>query len=163
MTRIAIWPLAIVLSAALLSGCATLLPTEERDLVEIVQRSRYCNTKTPEAGLHHFATPEAFGTWIDDRDIRELRSGAASLRGVLVLEMGQRPTAGYRLELIEGESRIENGMLTMAFEWVAPEPDDQVAQVFVSPCVVIPPPKGEYDSVRVVDQRGDLRARISLD
>jgi len=162
MTRIAIWLLGAGISAVA-SGCATLLPTDEEDLVNVVQRSRYCNSKTPNAELHYFSTPAAFSAWIDRRGIRELRSGAASLRGVLVLEMGQRPTAGYRLEPIAGRSRIEQGTLTMALRWVAPDPNDQVTQVIISPCVVIAPPKGEYSEVEVVDRRGDLRARVTLD
>ena len=153
-----------IFSVAMLSllGACALLPGRSEPLATVVQSSQYCGTDTPDAELHYFTAPQPFSAWISQRDIRDLRGGAASLTGVLVVEMGQRPSEGYNFEIIPQSTRVENNTLVLAMQWNGPGIDDHVAQVIISPCVVIPRPKGEYDEVVLVDQRGEQRAQLTL-
>lgn len=155
---------AVVIATLLLGGCAGLglFGGDHGPDADIVQSSQYCGTRTPDASLHYFATPDAFRRWIERNDIRELRPGAASLRGVLVVEMGERPSAGYSLEVDDAQTVIQDHTLNLAMRWNAPDIDDQVAQVMISPCVVIPPPEGDYDKVVLRDQRGKVRGQATL-
>ncbi len=151
-----------VIAACLMSSACALWPDRGGQGVNIVQSSDYCGTVTPDAELHYFAFPEPLADWIARRDIHELRAGAASLIGVLVVEMGQRPSAGYSLEVIDGASRVENNTLFLAMRWNSPDLGAHVSQVLLSPCKVIPRPKGEYERVVLIDQRGEQRAEVAL-
>ena len=155
------WLTTVVAACLIISGCS-LLPDRSGPNVNIVQSSDYCGTKTPDAAVHYFASPDPLANWIAERDIRELRAAAASLTGVLVVELGQRPSAGYSLEVIDGASRIEGDTLYMAMRWNSPELDAHVSQQLLSPCMIIPRPKGEYKQVVLVDQRGEQRGQVAV-
>ena len=144
-----------------LGGCA-LWQSNGGPGVNVVQDSDYCGTPTPEAAMRYFGSPEPFGDWITDRDIRELRPSAASLTGVLVVELGQRPSDGYSFAPMPEATRIEDDTLYLGMRWDQPEIDDHVAQVLISPCVVIPRPQGRYSRVVLVDQLGKQRGEVKL-
>lgn len=152
--------LAVFAAAALVAGCAGFGQDQRPDRpdVDILQRSAYCHTPGEEAAAHYFPDPPSFRRWIDSREISEFRAGAASLGGVIVVEMGERPTAGYRLEVREGMSRIEEGTLILALDWLPPAPDAMVAQVVTAPCIVVGAPDGDYGRIEVRDNTLDLRA-----
>lgn len=146
-----------------LSGCVGGSGQDpSRPAIDVLQSSAYCNTPGEDAAVHYFPDPPAFGEWIDARDVREFRRGAASLSGVLVVEMGRRPTAGYGLTVREGASRIHEGNLVLALEWTEPEEKALVAQVVTAPCIVIKAPAGDYDRVVVKDQSLETRAAVEL-
>lgn len=150
-----------ILAALTLSSCALL--SGGGDLgVNVVQDSDYCGTRTPEAALHYFASPDPFSAWIREREIKGLRPSAASLIGVLVVELGQRPSAGYSLKVINGASHIQGDTLYLAMNWSGPKLDANVSPEVLSPCVVIPRPKGDYNKVVLVDQRNKQRAQLTL-
>lgn len=154
--------LALVLVLCVgLTACA-LFADRQGPVINIVQDSDYCGTPTAQADIRYFNAPDPFAAWIDSRDIRELRAAAASLTGVLVVELGQRPSQGYAFEVIPDATRIEGETLYLAMRWSGPEIDDHVAQVVVSPCVVIPRPEGEYSQVVLIDQRGEQRASVAI-
>lgn len=149
----------------MMSGCA-LWPfwpfTEGPQNIIVAQSSQQCNTQSSDLRLSYFATPAAFQNWIDRRDIREFRSAAASLRGVFVVELGLRPTSGYSLELLQRQSGIADNQLNLTVTWDSPAQDDAVAQLLVSPCLVIIPPEGKYKSVVLYDDTGAEQERMSF-
>lgn len=150
-----------ILAALTLSACA-LWPGGGGLGVNVVQDSDYCGTRTPEAKLNYFASPDPFAAWIREREIEGLRASAASLTGVLVVELGQRPSAGYTVKPISGGSHIEGDTLYLAMHWSGPKLDAHVSPEVLSPCIVIPRPKGNYDKVILVDQRNKPRAQLTL-
>lgn len=152
--------LAALAAAALAAGCVGFGQDQrpDRPAIDILQRSAYCHTPGEEAAAHYFPDPPSFRRWIDSREIAEFRAGAASLGGVIVVEMGERPTAGYRLEVREGMSRIDNGTLILALDWLPPPPDAMAAQVVTTSCVVVGAPQGDYERIEVRDNTLDLRA-----
>lgn len=158
------FPLLVLLALGL-TACAQfrdILPwldnEPEGPQLQILQRSDYCGTPDERAGLHYFRTPERFGAWIKERDIREFRSGAASLGPVIVVEMGRRPTAGYRLAVRQHASRIEDETLVLALYWLPPDPDAVNAQVVTAPCMVLRAPEGDYDRIVAQDQTLEPKA-----
>lgn len=152
----------LIITASLMVSACSLWPEPKGPQLNTVQSSDYCGTKTPDAKLHYFASPEPLADYIAEREINEIRAGVASLAGVFIVEMGQRPTAGYSLEVIDGASRIEDGTLIIAMRWESPALDANVSQVLVSACKVIPRPKGNYDRVVLIDQRGEQRAEVTM-
>ncbi len=76
---------------------------------------------------------------------------------VVLVEMGQRPTLGYRLELNESVSRIEQGHAEIVLEWVAPARDMMVGQMLTSPCLLLKLERGDYREVWIKDTQGRRR------
>ena len=77
---------------------------------------------------------------------------------VLLITMGQQPTAGYRLNLLPQQAvALAENVLTVNVAWELPPADSLQAQVITHPCLLIRLAKVEFDSVQVVDQQGQLR------
>ncbi len=165
-------------SAAVMAGVAALLLSacqpwagkasqrEGKAAVAVVYSGAHCGRRE--------ATPRA--SWIDDarqleaslRHIRADRLGGqpASLPNLdfrheigLLVEMGQRPTLGYRLTLGEDEElHISQGRAHLSLNWVQPPADAIVAQALSSPCLLLKLERGDYTSVQVLDTQGALKA-----
>lgn len=152
-------PLLAIL--ALLGGCATLHLGNPHGLA-VVGKTEYCGTPSQASDVHYFADPDAFGDWIAYRDISGLKPSMARHGGVIVVEMGERPTGGYKIILNRDKSGIRNGTLKIAMDWSAPRLDAAVSQALISECVALHPPKGDYHQVQVVDQLGNPRGSTQV-
>lgn len=82
--------------------------------------------------------------------------------GVLLVRMGTRPTAGYRLVAEQQVLQIKGDIARIAIEWAAPPADAVLAQVVTCPCTLIRIPKTGYGLIEVVDQHGEVRAMIDI-
>lgn len=86
-----------------------------------------------------------------------------SREGVLVIEMGRRPSAGYGVDLASSPGKFRNATLWLSLFWREPAPGSMQAQVLTSPCVIVRIPKGTFRSIQLVDQAGLPRGKVSLD
>jgi hypothetical protein len=77
--------------------------------------------------------------------------------GVLLIAMGQRPAAGYGLNLIGDTVAIQDGVLTARVEWREPQPGYRQAQMISNPCLLLKLPEAVFSRVRVLDQQGRER------
>ncbi len=77
--------------------------------------------------------------------------------GVLLIAMGQRPTAGYGLALADEVATVRDGVLTVRVRWREPPPGRRQAQVMTSPCLLATVPDAGFTRIRVVDQNGGVR------
>lgn len=146
---------------ALLAGCSTLhLGGGGPPGLKIVGNSTYCGTASQASEVHYFATPDAYQNWIDYRNVNGLDAEGAKKRGVVVVEMGQRPTGGYKLKLNRGKTKIQDNTLTLAMDWHAPRLDAAVSQAMITQCLAIRPPRGSYNEIRVVDQIDNSRGVV---
>jgi hypothetical protein len=82
--------------------------------------------------------------------------------GVLHVEMGQRPTAGYALDLATGEVAVEDGTGVVRVNWTEPPEDGVVAQVLTSPCLLVTVRKAGLRKIDVVDQAGRVRGTVEV-
>lgn len=78
----------------------------------------------------------------------------------LLIEMGRRPTAGYRLTLADTSLAIRDGVAQVLVNWEEPGPSAVVTQVMTSPCLIVTVPRARYRELVVVDQLGQPRARL---
>ena len=152
MIRIIVLSLALVLMA----GCAS-NPTRGGANLDVVAESNYCGTSSQDSDVHYFADASAFGDWIEYRSVTEFEPRMASPNGIIIVEMGQRPTGGYNVKLDRDASALEDNVLKIAMVWNAPRLDAAVSQALIASCVAIRPPKEEFRTVRVVDQLGNVR------
>ncbi len=150
----------ICLVLAALAGC-TLNPLRQ-GAARVVERSIYCGTTSQQSAAHYFSNEADFADWIDYRGIMAFDAGAATDRGAIVVEMGQRPTGGYEIELMPDETRIENDTLTLGVRWTAPPAYAAISQALTAPCIVVTPPEGDYERVVVVDQLGNTRGTAQI-
>ena len=77
--------------------------------------------------------------------------------GVLLIAMGQRPSAGYALALADEVATASDGVLTVRVDWREPPPGYRRAQVMTSPCLLVAVPDAGFTRVRVVDREGRVR------
>ncbi|MES1926940.1 protease complex subunit PrcB family protein [Salinisphaera sp. T31B1] len=157
MTRLLITTVLLTLIA----GCS-LNPFRGASGAQVIGESQYCGTASQDSAAHYFADASSFGDWIDYRSISEFKPSMAVNGGVIVVEMGQRPTGGYNIKLDRKDTKIANDTLTLSMVWNAPRLDAAVSQALIASCVAIRPPKGNYSRVRVVDQLGNLRGQASV-
>jgi len=81
---------------------------------------------------------------------------------VLILEMGQQTTTGYRLSLSETMVRVKNNEAVVSGQWDEPPKDSIQAQVITSPCVIFTLPKADYSRVTVDIQNKNRQYSVLL-
>lgn len=77
--------------------------------------------------------------------------------GVLLVAMGQRPSAGYVLTLIDEVATVRDGLLTVRVNWREPAPGRRRAQVITTPCLLATLPDAGFTRIQIVDQQGRQR------
>ena len=115
-------------------------------------------------------------TWIDSRaqlDVAYRRARSMTLgtkkplpevqfdtHGVVLIELGQRPTAGYLLRLASQRLVMDkgDGLITFSVD----KPAGVAAQVITSPCLFVAVPRGDYVGVRALSTDGTIRAQTTL-
>lgn len=93
---------------------------------------------------------------------RSLPSVDFDKEGVLLIEMGQRPTTGYQLITEKDPVWVINGIVDVKTSWIEPATGSIQAQVITSPCVLIKFPSGDYARIRVLDQNNQLRVETLI-
>lgn len=150
----------VCLSMAALAGCSFMGFTP--GAANVVDSSAYCGTTSQQSAVHYFATRADLARWIDYRGIRAFDADAAADGGVIVVEMGQRMTGGYEMELLPDVTHIEGDTLVLGVAWTAPPHYAAISQALTAPCIVVEPPQGDYDHVVVVDQLGNTRGAADI-
>ncbi len=79
---------------------------------------------------------------------------------LVLMEMGLRPTLGYRLALMNSRAWIELGNVEILLEWIAPDRDMMVGEILTSPCLLLKLERGPYQQVRFSDQSGVKKAML---
>ncbi len=133
---------------------------------EAIYASQYCGRSQ--------TTPSVI--WIDnarqlEASIKRIRSGMLGDKPiklptldfqhaiVLLVEMGQRPTLGYRLEPTgSNDLRISQDRAQLTLNWSHPPADAPVAQAISSPCLLLKVERGNYTSIQILDGQGIIKA-----
>ena len=81
---------------------------------------------------------------------------------VVTIQMGQKPTGGYGIELAEPHATLNNGEAFIRLRWIEPAPGAIVTQILTSPCLIISLPKGAYEKIVITDEYGNVREKVSV-
>lgn len=73
-------------------------------------------------------------------------------RHIVVVEMGQKPTAGFALSLRSTVGQLRDGVLLIPIHEVHPRGDALTAQVTTSPCLLVEIDAGNGDFELIVSQ-----------
>jgi len=79
---------------------------------------------------------------------------------VVDIQMGQKPTGGYGIELAEPHATLNDGEALIRLRWIEPAPGAIVTQILTSPCLVVALPKGAYEKIAITDENGKVRKKI---
>jgi PrcB C-terminal len=169
--KISIFRFSLILLLALLSGCW------------FTQKSSTGNDTTDvellHSGVHGNRTPEEpSATWITNlADFEHINAalnkhkmeGGSTLpnvdlqtHGLLLLEMGQKPTGGYAIHFDPQRSRVIENKVVIHVDWNSPAEDMVVTQALTSPFVIIKIPKADIDSIHVFDQDNHRLFELSV-
>lgn len=80
---------------------------------------------------------------------------------VLLVSMGQQPSAGYGYDVSRVSASVENHTAVVRVTPVTPPPGVLTAQMITHPCILIRVPRGEYSRIRVVDQFGEILGDVA--
>lgn len=161
MKQAAAWSM---LAVACATGCASGTPSTQPVTVKALYRSTQCGADHPEARAIFLADETAFGRAIDK--LRRARGSAGiktppvdfSQQSALLVQTGQKPTAGYGLWPEQPVARLRGDVLEVVLDWQSPPPGAMVAQMLTSPCMLIAIPRTGYKTIRVLDAAGQVRA-----
>lgn len=155
--------LSAAAAACLLSGCTTDLgwtlrfsgdnPVEVRELA----RSMQCGTPSEKSVASVFTDATELRQWQDQRGIKLIDNDAAPAGPYAVVEMGQRPTAGFGIA-ISRKAGIRRDLVVLKGTFISPAAGEVVAQVTTSPCVLVALPSGFNRGVVVFNQAGEIQA-----
>ena len=81
---------------------------------------------------------------------------------VVDIQMGQKPTGGYGIELAEPHAILNEGEALIRLRWIEPAPGTIVTQILTSPCLIISLPKGAYEKIAITDENGNVREKVYL-
>ena len=80
-----------------------------------------------------------------------------TLSRILLVRMGQKPTAGYNIKLDPESCSISQETAYISLVWTEPDPGMVAAQVITNPFILLKISKGGYDAVKIVDQHDQTR------
>ncbi len=81
---------------------------------------------------------------------------------VVLIEMGRRPTLGYRLLLVEVQPSIVNNRLEVVLDWIEPGRDMMVGEMLTSPCLLLKFARGPYQEVWFKDRSGHRKTAVII-
>ena len=82
---------------------------------------------------------------------------------ILLVRMGQKPTAGYSFTLEPESCSISQQTAHITLIWTEPAPGMVTAQVITHPFILLKISKGGFDSIKIVDQHGQIRLEMPVD
>lgn len=125
-----------LLSLIMCAGCQIPEDTVSHELT-ILKRSNQCRVDSP--SLRQLQSQDEIrkiflqDSMLGSRD--PLPDVDLSTHVIMLLSMGQRPSAGYRIELDPDGLHEESGSLRLSVEFLSPE-GGAVATVITSPCLI---------------------------
>jgi hypothetical protein len=153
--------LAAALALLPLAGCSLggLLRGDDAIEVSEVRRLASCNTEGASARVSLLPGAEAVRAWQAAHGVELIGVDPLPSAGTYVLvEMGQRPSAGYGI-LVSRRALLGNGMVQLSASLITPAPGEASAEVLTSPCALVALPQGTYTRVELRDPAGELLAR----
>lgn len=161
----------LIILFGLLSGC---WPSQEKGAGDNFNPAEFLCSGV--YGARTAQNPSAM--WITNRTLleqvysllnkRQLQDGEAlpdidfDVYGVLLLEMGQRPTGGYDIDFVPSLSRVINKQAVIYISWNTPDKGVLLTQAMTSPFLMLKIYRADITSIVVVDQDEQLLFEIPV-
>ena len=123
-------------------ACST-LPNEAsiyhiRNSYELQRISSSINQSVPSRKKNQ-QSHQTISTLLDSKDL-------------LIINMGQKPTGGYKLRLLSKNIQFEGDEASLKIHWQAPAKDMMVTQVLTPFCLALKIPRIRYKTLYITDQ-----------
>ncbi|MCF6324721.1 MAG: protease complex subunit PrcB family protein [Gammaproteobacteria bacterium] len=128
--------------------------------VSVLYASMQCGREEPDAQASWVSNAIALQHLYDKFPQEAMPTIDFDRERVVLMEMGLRPTLGYRLALVSSSAKVEKGSAEVLLEWIAPGRDMMVGQMLTSPCLLLKLERGSYQQVRFSDQSGVKKATL---
>ena len=154
-------------AAAMLIGAAACTHTPPTQPLDVLHGTAQCDPAVEAATVQWINDPKTLQSAY--QRINQHRVGAPETptvdfenSGIVLIEMGQQTTGGYGLDLLKPDMAIDGAVATIDVNWQTPAPGTIVTQALTSPCLMLVVPRGEYRTLRIVDQDGLTRFEITV-
>lgn len=158
---------ALALLVGLLSGLQSCAQSADPVLANTVPLSAKVLRNTAHCG-DYVSAPAVI--WIQQsEELKRLYAGFPGIQqhtppsvdfaneGVLLIAMGQHPTAGYGLVLEPNSVQLGDSTLKVTVAWQEPAPGYLQAQVITHPCLLLKLPAVPFRHIQVLDSDGHVR------
>lgn len=136
---------------------STWFSKENQVLVSEVSNESQCNAPDDRTTVQLLATPEAVQAWQAARGI-DLLAGLTLPPGRYVaVDLGQRSSGGHGLA-VSRQAGLKEGVLVLKATTFAPRADEMSTQAITSPCALVRLPAIDFQTLRLIDQTGKVRA-----
>lgn len=155
----------VFLSACAGAGSSTM---NQNPVVTTLVSNANCGSMEKEASLSIIPSMDALATQAALLGSLERSSHGENMDAVfekdlvLQINMGMKPTGGYRLGLTNNGRVDEDSWLVLSIVWGVPAKGTMLTQVITSPCLLLATPRQAYKGIRVLDQTGKTRLQLSL-
>ena len=113
----------------------------------------------PELSAKWVKSREELEQMIEGQKARKIPSQEIDFNAsrILLVRMGQKPTAGYSLKLDPESCSVSQQTAYISLIWTEPDPGMVTAQVITNPFILLKLSKGGYVVVKIVDQHEQTR------
>ena len=151
--------LGLILTVAALNFSGAEEGVLKHSTVRLLFTSGQCLESRKESRAELFLGNDQLREFFSLQNSRQFGVGALTLPVVdfskehlLLLSMGERPTAGYGISLSQEKLLYSKNEAEIDIVWDEPSANAVVAQIITSPCVLLAIPKQEYKVIKVTDQ-----------
>jgi hypothetical protein len=132
--------------------------TKENEVVvaEVANDSQ-CNAPDDHITVQLLASAQAVAAWQAGRGIKLPGTEVLPEGRYVAVDLGQRSSGGYGVA-VSRVAGFKEGLLVLKATTFAPAADAMNAQVITSPCSLVRLPAVEFQSLRLIDQTGKVRA-----
>lgn len=137
-------------------------------LVHAIYADTHCDTQESDLAVRWVDDPSTLRQVLAPGQRHVLGAGKPALpevdfqrNMVLLVSMGQQPSAGYGFDVSRLSATVENHTAVVRLTPVAPPPGALTAQVMTHPCILIRVPRGDYSRIRVVDPNGEILGDVA--
>ncbi|MBI4849724.1 MAG: protease complex subunit PrcB family protein [Nitrospirae bacterium] len=166
MRRFVAYMLAVLLTGCFLPGISSQVTTINASLI---YSNSICNSFESAPAATFISDAEAYSRIYGRlrKHIIGIENDKApevdfTAENILLVEMGQRSTAGHEIGLAGNAVSVSNAIADVKISWIEPREVYVTAQVITSPCVIIKLPKGNYSHVRISDQNNKVRVELDV-
>ncbi len=156
----------LLFAAAACTSAANGGPGETALLAEVLRTGQYCLPAANQWKATWISSPESFRKMIEKCSSNRIGAAAATLPpvdfehfGVLAVEMGEQPSAGYSFDKSSVTARLLGQTAIVTVKYLRPAPGAMTAQVMTAPWILIRLPAGVFRHIRVVDSEGRTLAQ----
>jgi hypothetical protein len=139
---------------------STWFSKENQVLVNEVGNSTLCNAPNEQTTMQLLPSAQAAVAWQTARGVELAAAGALPEGRYVIVDLGQRGSAGYGLA-VSRQAGLNDGVLVLKATTFAPAPDAMSAQMITSPCSLVRLPAIEFSAMKMIDQTGKVRASSS--